>query len=205
MTFNHTIKSPMRNATSAGSTTAATNNSYRASVPISVYRELAAELEAAQTMLGFLNTQNQQLTKQNQQLRQEVEKVVGSALHMQQVATSFQPTGNNEFYYAPPEPQPQVLTEVRIEPSPTPTVRRSRPAVSVPPVEVPPPAPKAEPAPVVSEKLYTEQEEGRNRRPSHPESASDVNGMWLVTAIFLIVLTAFGVGFLVVRPFLNSR
>ena len=195
MTFNPSIKQPMRNAI-PGSTTAAPANSHRASVPISVYRELAAELQTTQAMLDSLNAQNQQLANQNQQLRQEVENVIQSAMHMQQVVTSFKP-GVNEVLYA---------SEVRTQPSPTPLVRRPQPAPAAPLKEVIAPFGNAEPAELMlPEKLFTEQEETRHRRPSPPERASDVSGLWLVAAICVIVLTAFGTGFLIVRPLLNSR
>jgi len=50
------------------------HNPYLLSVPLSVYRELAAELQAAEAMLDSCNAQNQHLAKQNQQLRQEISK-----------------------------------------------------------------------------------------------------------------------------------
>lgn len=62
------------------------SHSYSPSVPLSVYREVTTELQAAKAMLNSLHTQNQQLVKQNQQLRQEIEKVVQSVLHAQQIA-----------------------------------------------------------------------------------------------------------------------
>ena len=59
---------------------------YSASVPLSVYREVTTELQAAKAMLNSLHAQNQQLAIQNQQLRQEIEKVMQSVLHAQQIA-----------------------------------------------------------------------------------------------------------------------
>jgi hypothetical protein len=124
---------------------------YSPSVPLSLYRELAAELQAAQVKLDSLNAQNQQLAKQNQQLRQEIETAVQSVLHLQQVV-------------------------------------------------------KQEPTNLVySEKLFTEQEQGRYRRPEPPESPSQISGWGLAIAILLIIATAFGAGFLIVRPLLKSR
>ncbi len=187
----------MRNNTPSGHPTPATNNSYRPAVPISVYRELAAELQATQAMLDSLNGQNQQLTRQNQQLRQEVEKAVQSALQMQEVLNSMPQVGFRGATYTYPE--------VRTEPSPAPNLRRPRPSAVVPQVEVPPPPQVEPPASVFPEQLYTEQEESPARRPTQPESASEVSGLWLVVAIFVIVVTAFGLGFLVVRPILNGR
>lgn len=199
MTYNPSIKPPMRNVTPP-TQTPQTPNAYCPSVPISVYRELAAELQAAQAMLDSLNAQNQQLTKQNQQLRQEFDRVIHSAMQAQQVVASWQPVGRSE---APP-----VVAEFRPEPTPTANVRRPQ-ALATPAVEVPPPPLPAHPlepkldTPVV-EKLFTEQEQGRYRRPPKPERAGDISGLWLIAAIFLIVATAFGTGFLIVRPLLNG-
>lgn len=195
---NPGAKQQMRNFTPPGSAPQNTN-SYRPSVPISVYRELAAELQSAQEMLDSLNSQNQQLARQNQQLRQEIERVVQSHLHLQQLVASFQTMGALE---APP-----ARSEVRSEPTPAATVRRPRPAPSPPPVETsPPPPPPQMPEPVspYSEKVVTEQQEGRYRRPTPPQRSSEVNGWWLVAAILLIVATAFGTGFLIVRPLLKG-
>lgn len=196
------MKPQMRNATSTSHKTQATTNAYSASVPISVYRELAAELQEAQAMLGSLYTKNHQLAQQNQQLRQEVEKVVHSALYAQQVIASFQSVGTNEVPYARSENR----TEVRTPPRPAATVRRHRPPAAAPVVEVAPPYQKAETvAPDLSEKLYTEQEQGRNRRPPQPEKTSDVSGWWLLGVICVILLTSFGTGLWIVRPLLNGR
>ncbi len=52
-----------------------TTQAYPPSVPLSVYRELSTELQAAQARLNALTTQNQQLAKENQLLRQEITKV----------------------------------------------------------------------------------------------------------------------------------
>ncbi|MEW5860012.1 MAG: hypothetical protein AB1861_21930, partial [Cyanobacteriota bacterium] len=148
------------------------------------------ELQAAQAMLDSLNSQNQQLAKENQQLRQEIEKVVQSALHAQQVVTSFPSGGRVEV------PPPPIEPEIRTAPGASTPKRR-------PPQ---PPALKAEPALLTdfSESLVIEQEEGRYRRPTKPERSADVSGWWLIIVIFLIVATAFGTGFLIVRPLLNN-
>lgn len=55
------------------------------------------------------------------------------------------------------------------------------------------------------EKLVVEQPEGRYRRRSHPEKSSEVNGWWLTLAIVMIVVTAFGAGYLIMRPLLPKR
>lgn len=61
----------------------AASNSYCPSVPISVYRELVGELRQTQAQLDILKSQNQQL-------RQEVEKVLHSTGTLKQVVESFE-------------------------------------------------------------------------------------------------------------------
>lgn len=173
-------------------------NKYSPSVPISVYRELAAELQAAQAMLESLKAQNQQLVKQNQQLRQEVEKVVQSAQHLQQIVASFGQANGVEVPRSKPFTQPEPRQGASTAPP--------RPPASVPGVEFPPPPQNPEPdLSPYTETYVIEQEESPSRRTSHPEGTSDVSGWLLVAAILLIVLTAFGTGFLIVRPLLNNN
>ncbi|NJN29558.1 MAG: hypothetical protein HC824_03190 [Synechococcales cyanobacterium RM1_1_8] len=70
-----------RNAASSPSHRAQARST--AAVPISVYRELAAELQATQVMLDAMQGQNQHLRKQNLHLQQEVDSIVQAAKKMQ--------------------------------------------------------------------------------------------------------------------------
>jgi len=163
------------------------NNAYSPSVPISVYRELSAELQAAQAMLEVLNSQNQQLLQQNQRLHQEIEKVVQSAHNLQQVAGipfAGMPTlnGSNLPMISP---KPLGLPEANH------TWSGNR---SLPPVQA-----------IAPEDLAIEQEEGRNRRISANSKTSDVNGWMLLLAILLIIITAFGTSFLIIRPLFSGN
>lgn len=78
----------LRNAGAAlpPNSAAAPASGYAPTVPMSVYRELSAELQASKAMLDSLNQQNQQLARQNQQFRQEIERLSASALNLQQIA-----------------------------------------------------------------------------------------------------------------------
>ncbi|MEE3718209.1 hypothetical protein V2H45_15835 [Tumidithrix elongata RA019] len=58
-------------------------SSYQASVPISVYRELAAELQRTQGKLSSAQLQNDQLSKHNQLLIKEFEAITQSAQRIQ--------------------------------------------------------------------------------------------------------------------------
>jgi cell division septum initiation protein DivIVA len=132
-------------------------------------------------MLDSLNSQNQQLVQQNQQLRQEVHKVVQSAQHLQQVVASFGSVEEKARPEAPKQPEPKPKSNYTPPP--------------------PPPEATASPYP----ETYTiEVEESRSRHTPSTEGLSDVNGWILIVVITGIVLTAFGAGFLLVRPLLNN-
>ncbi|WP_199315313.1 hypothetical protein [Aerosakkonema funiforme] len=184
---------------------------YSPSVPISLYRELAAELQATKVMLDSLNNQNQQLSQHNQQLRREIEKVVHAALHLQQTADTSTTVGWSQIPHSYPETHPEL------RPEPTRPIQEARPMPrrrsSVPPAT--PSASAVDTAnifadmePAVSpfqEKMVIEQPEVRPRRRSQPEKSSEVNGWWLTLAIVMIVVTAFGAGYLIMRPLLPKR
>ncbi|MBD2104933.1 hypothetical protein [Leptolyngbya sp. FACHB-261] len=61
----------------------------QASVPISVYRELASELQVTRTRLETLTRQNQELVRQNQRFRAEVETTVRACARLKQIADSL--------------------------------------------------------------------------------------------------------------------
>jgi hypothetical protein len=94
-------------------------------VPISVYRELAAELQATQAMLDSVHAQNQHLRQQNQQLQYDVEGILQSAHKMQQLVG--QPDSGEV-------PQPRMVRprkatpkpDLDLEPLPTPVARDDR-------------------------------------------------------------------------------
>lgn len=81
MTANSRSQSPNPLAKNLSSS----SNFYAPSVPLSVYRELVEELQIAQAREETLNAQNRKLVKQNQQLRQEIERVIHYAQHLQEV------------------------------------------------------------------------------------------------------------------------
>ena len=197
----------MQNTTLSDNTSPENSNTYSPSVPISLYREVTAELQAAQAMLDSLKTHNQQLVQQNQQLRREVETVVQVSQQLQQVvnsAESVTQTGipqmpSVKFNFSSVEPQ-----------TPAPATSRINSTVPQPPQTVafpfPLPEPQVPPIPeTLPEKLFTEVPETPYRVKSQSKTASDLNGLWLAIAIFLIVIAAFGAGYLVVRPLLKGK
>ena len=197
----------MQNTTLSDSTSPENSNTYAPSVPISLYREVTAELQAAQAMLDSLKTHNQQLVQQNQQLRREVQTVVQVSQQLQQVVNSAQSATQTGI------PQmPSVKFNFNVEPEiPAPVNSQANSTVPQPPqtVAFPFPLPEAPTAPpmqeTLPEKLFTTVPETPYRVRSQPKKASDLSGLWLAIAIFLIVIAAFGGGYLVVRPLLKGK
>ncbi|AFY35713.1 hypothetical protein [Calothrix sp. PCC 7507] len=187
------------------------------SVPLSIYRELAAELHTTEAKLDALTAKNQQLTQENQLLRQEITKAVQAFLHLQKLvdpqsvaATPAAPTTPSD------RPAPSPATNVKnttnhpvAKAPPRQQVSRPQPPVtpksssgkshstefSVPVVEMISPMP---------ETIFIEEQEVSYYSPTEPES-KEISGWWLVITILLIMLTAFGAGYLVVRPLFEHQ
>ncbi|MBR8827844.1 MAG: hypothetical protein DSM107014_08065 [Gomphosphaeria aponina SAG 52.96 = DSM 107014] len=63
---------------------------YQPSVPISIYRELAEELQTTKHKLEVLKQENQQLAQQNIWLREETEKVIQGAENIRQILNWYE-------------------------------------------------------------------------------------------------------------------
>ena len=175
-------RSNLDSATQSSKSSAQATSNQAASVPISVYRELAAELQATQAMLDTVHAKNQQLAQQNQQLRYEIDRFVQSALHLRQVAepaSSFSQSVSQSVSQpvAAPEPEPEFEDMAA-------KLRGANP--------------------VISEELFTE-EPDRPQQISKTAKPKDLGGIWLTLTVIAIIFTAFGAGFLVVKPLLPSR
>lgn len=137
-----------------------------------------------------LTQQNQQLTHQNQQLRVEIERVVQSALQLRQVADAHLPT--------PPLPaSPSSLQGLELHFQTLPSAMPSHVADAIAPE-------RPEPRPIAAN-LFTEQEAKPRHSSQTERSAEKTGGWWLAIVICFIIITAFGTGFLIVRPLLPSR
>lgn len=181
-----------------------------AAVPISVYRELAAELQTTQAELYQLRSENQRLVEQNRSLRQEADRVVELTQTLQKAAQrlAFSPPGSSVAPY-----------------SATSLDRANAPAAPGDPYgSYGPPAnsgynaggyasgPEAGAMP--GEAVQAGENPKSSSRPTafdRPEPRPDLDregmdsgGWWLVLTVILIVMTAFGTGFLIVRPFLPN-
>ncbi|HEY9639285.1 MAG TPA: hypothetical protein V6C57_02310 [Coleofasciculaceae cyanobacterium] len=161
------------------------------SVPISVYRELAAELQATRIMLESLNTKNQHLAQQNHQLRQEVARVVQLGHHLRHWIDAPQPVDPVNIHEHPTQsaarqPDPQA-------PSSEATAVASAIAAKLRTGETLP-----------SDQLFTEAA-AQPIRLTEAKPAKDLSGLWLTLTIMFIIISAFGAGFLVMKPFLSGN
>lgn len=248
--------------TSSGYQTAPSG--YQASVPVTVYRELAAELQSTQAKLSFFQLQNEQLAKQNQMLLQEFEAIAQATDRVQSILTqSNLPESklsevlagiraSSQINPAPSRSNPQgrpPAAKPRTADKPAPASPRkaavqqttnaiqeaisrarqlateSTPQGANEPVlgdtlyydssfaafDAPSPAPAAAPSPAPIPKALPkleirEEVSSRTLRHEAMEEASESTGLsgWVLTlTIVAIVLTSFGAGYLLMRPFVK--
>ncbi|MEM9090158.1 MAG: hypothetical protein AAGC93_15585 [Cyanobacteria bacterium P01_F01_bin.53] len=285
---------------------------YSPSVPMSVYRELAAELRTNKAVIDSLNSCNQQLIEQNQFLKQEIHNVVQATLNLGQaagVARQAAQAANAQNFPSAIAPdtlaklvraetaaqandqtsaqantaQTQGIEEATFEPvqrkqpvqrvAATQPVAKATPRAPQSPIAVPAtphnrvpqpiahkpvqskvkqapatkkrpaaqsPAPKKSPkqiqqpfkkqaakpvhpssfrptetipgkgtmaqvAPKPTGKLFTEQSGEYRSSALDSQEGKEIGGIWLALSIILIIVTAFGAGFLIMKPLLNDR
>ncbi len=198
------------------------------SVPISVYRELATELRATQAMADSLTQQNQQLTQQNQVLRQEMIRFADSAAQLKQAIEGSQPQPIEvsramgapmaiNFGAESGAMQSGQLSEDNSGSLPerlSESVGEGVSNLTSQITQMMKPKAKAKKAPkppqrsqtTHPQRLYTEERLDANRPGQLSQKSSDMSGLWLAATILLIVISAFGAGFLIMKPLLsNSR
>ncbi|USR92014.1 hypothetical protein NEA10_04625 [Phormidium yuhuli AB48] len=185
-------------------------NGQSPSVPLTVYRELAAELQATQAMLDSLHAQNQQLSRenqnlshQNQQLLSEVHNVVNSALSLGQIADAL-----HGATHAPADLSPQSHSSPRRSEA---LPQLDRPQGTLP-ANPPKPGQSQDPLsnlpPLYPNNSPSRQPSNPTPRPRFPavelngvgNELSAKGGLWLLIAIFAIIITAFGAGYWFMRP-----
>ncbi|AFY56319.1 hypothetical protein Riv7116_3877 [Rivularia sp. PCC 7116] len=184
------------------------NQPYSASVPVSVYRELSAELQMAQAAIHQLNQQNEHLAQENHVLRQEIAKTVNAVLHLQnavnspnystEVASTNKPNHSFNQTSARTKKKQYAPTKrhYRSQEAPQEQVRRSRTsAVAHNVTEF------FEPLP---EPVFIEEEQVSYYYDDESE-LSQVSGWWLILAIVFIIVMGFGAGYVVVRPLLENH
>lgn len=202
----------MQNADASSPTPSVASSNYSPSIPISIYREVTAELQTVQSQLQTLKAQNQQLTQQNQQLRQELENVVQSAMGLHQAInkaqsisqgkkSQFSAPGASAFTVEMPASLGATLTNspgIEIAPGVQLEPRGNEP--SFPFSE----SPKPPLIPEIAQASFPEQTEARLRQMSKSQR-SELSGFWLIVSIVLIIVVAFGAGYWIVRPLLNQQ
>ncbi|MDZ8188560.1 MAG: cell division protein ZapB [Nostoc sp. ChiSLP02] len=176
------------------------SQAYHPSVPLSVYRELAMELQAAQAKLDALTTKNQQLAQENQVLRQEIFKVVESFSHLQNFVDSsaiftkqqaYQPSGKVKSptkQPVTPVPPPHKVSHPR-------PPQKKRQEFSPRSMEINYPIP---------DPVFIEEQEVAYYATAEL-NGKQLNGWWLIITILLIMLTAFTAGYLIVRPLFEHQ
>ncbi len=169
------------------------------SVPIAIFRELSADLQATHANIESLQAENFELAAQNQQLRHDLEQL---AAQTQEVVQRFRHTAIGTaaddalmldelgFDAASATTRSQVLDQLyRALPGYAPDAdddRRSAPGNQ---------RPKARPQQFSSQAAHP-------FRAASAASDADLSGWKLTLVMGLIVFSAFGAGFLVVRPLL---
>ncbi|NJN74485.1 MAG: hypothetical protein HC799_17680 [Limnothrix sp. RL_2_0] len=184
------------------------------SVPISVYKQLAGELNMAKNEISALKTENQQLRSNNQKLQNQVLQVIQAGEHLKQMVNRYD-FGAESYQLAPPE---QASPPKEIAPAfPTPQLPESSPQ---PQYVAPPMATKVAP-PQKSQKPQRQATPTQSPKSGKPvrlatvsassaptmaeETEDGVNGWIIVLVAIAIVCTAFGAGYMVVLPLLNNN
>jgi cobalamin biosynthesis Mg chelatase CobN len=176
------------------------------SVPLSVYRELAAELQNTRAMVESLKSENQQLSDRNQelvahnqQLQTEIQKVVRSVTQLQEVTNSLQPsptsgkntnTNSNSGKFVLNADRDFDLAANSEYTSWEDSSQQN-------------PWGESSTTPA---KQYTSQQPEKPYANVPDSDKNPESGAWrLMVAIALIAAIAFGAGYLLVRPILNSN
>ncbi|BCL36391.1 hypothetical protein [Nostoc sp. MS1] len=194
------------------------SQAYPSSVPMYVYRELAVELNATQDKLDALTAKNQQLAQENQRLRHEISQVVQSFLHLQRVVDYRVPGSHPEMnnpidQYTESQPRSQAVRSATLGGTPSPMAggassrqpvvpqpsssKNRRPNIYIPVGEIITPTPETV--------LIEEQEVSYHPSPTSKAQPQEFKSWWLVISIILIMLSAFGAGYLIVRPLFEHQ
>lgn len=182
--------------TSAIGQTQSVSGSYAPSVPLSVYRELAEELQTIKAQLETVTQHNQTLTQQNQRLHQQIDQVFQSALSLHQLVNDQ----NEQNQRAKPDESVlHVSDEITEElkrallmqprsassPSRSDSERAESPTIMLPF--------SSNDAHKTGGTLFTDEKSQRVANSS--TSARKFGGLWLQLTVIVIIITAFCTGF----------
>ncbi|MDB9495841.1 hypothetical protein PN441_16360 [Spirulina major CS-329] len=152
---------------------------YQAAVPITVYRQLADELQTLKAQLHHLQGENQHLHQQNQMMGQALQQIAGSLQPFQTLAAPPEPAYAPEPTYAPEpgaEADPSALDAVM------PPFFEADPALD-------------DPVATIAEPM---------RRSRSGQASAEMSGWLLWVAVILMIATALGGGFIFVRSLLSN-
>ncbi|MGJ3247796.1 MAG: hypothetical protein ACFE0I_17175 [Elainellaceae cyanobacterium] len=172
------------------------SNSYAPSVPLSVYRELAEELQTIKAQLETVTQQNQQLHQQNQQLHQQIDQVFQSALSLHQLVNeqdkqNQQAKLNEPVLHVSDEITEELKRALLMQPRSASSASRSNSERTESPTIM---------LPFSSNEAHgTPGTRSTDEKSQHVASASKsgrgFGGLWLKLTIVVIILTAFCTGF----------
>jgi uncharacterized phage infection (PIP) family protein YhgE len=149
----------------------------RPTVPMSVYRELAGELQSTKNQLDQLKQENQQLHQQNQRLRLEIRQLVQSVKKLESmISDGDERSPTNVAGSELPQGEPA-------ESSPHRDYNLSHSS---------------------QETWLSHQEHTPSRQAESSQNSDEVNGWFILAAIVMIILTFSGIGFMVARPLINN-
>lgn len=182
-------------------------------VPVSLYREICGELREKSGQVETLQLNNQRILQENQHLRQELQRLVQMVMHTHHQVTQIsefqiEPTANGTETFHPgsglkgstiPAVQPSAQPSAQ-----PPTVFRRTPM----PARTAIAASTMVPFSTATNKpqdWITGTQEPLAQRLFNQTSAitQNLRGWRLALVISLIILSAFGAGFLIVRPLIS--
>lgn len=195
---------------------------YPPSVPLYVYRELTAELQTIQSKLDVVTNHNQKLAQENQQLRQEITKVIESCLELQKLVDASAPSSP-----VAPQSHQEVKSLTQLQPpisnNHEVTYTNKPKVTTAPPRQETKPQKKAviknthsqnhhQEAAVSatninateSQKVFIEEKKVRFSRPTM-SNTKELSGWNLLITIVLIMITGFAAGYVVVRPLFQNH
>ena len=199
---------------------------YPPSVPLYVYRELTAELQAIQSKLDVVTNHNQKLAQENQQLRQEITKVIESCLELQKLVDASAPS-------SPVAPQShqevKSLTQLPHLISNNHEVTYTNKPTNKPKFTAAPPRQETKPQKKAviknthsqnhhqgaavsatdinaagSQKVFIEEKKVRFSRTTM-SNTKELSGWNLLITIVLIMITGFAAGYVIVRPLFQNH
>jgi hypothetical protein len=187
---SQTITETIAKSVSPANPKANNSNRHSAAVPISLYREVAAELDSIKTKLSTTRDENRRLKHQNQILKQEIQYLLRSTPNKRKINRSF---------LIEPQKVPNSAAEEKEGIAQEPIVGGATDKLPI----------------IVSDRPEIENfvdrieapvwiaETGQNF-PIASRYHRAMNGWLLALSIVLIVGTAFTAGFFLVRPLIDS-